>query len=123
MDVERVCYGCFREKPDDAPACPHCGFSGEAEQPFLALPMGTVLRGRYLVGRVLGVGGFGITYLGYDLVLEIRVAVKEYMPSGLATRHAAAEIVGADGVVLAEPLRAAGDGGVPLPCGSAGRRR
>ena len=88
MDVERVCYGCFREKPDDAPACPHCGFSGEAEQPFLALPMGTVLRGRYLVGRVLGVGGFGITYLGYDLVLEIRVAVKEYMPSGLATRHA-----------------------------------
>ena len=88
MDVERVCYGCFREKPDDAPVCPHCGFSGEAEQPFLALPMGTVLRGRYLVGRVLGVGGFGITYLGYDLVLEIRVAVKEYMPSGLATRHA-----------------------------------
>ena len=88
MDVERVCYGCFREKPDDAPVCPHCGFGREEEQPFLALPMGTVLRGRYLVGRVLGVGGFGITYLGYDLVLEIRVAVKEYMPSGLATRHA-----------------------------------
>lgn len=88
MDLERVCYGCFREKPDDAPVCPYCGFSGEEEQPFLALPMGTVLRGRYVMGKVLGVGGFGITYLGYDLVLEITVAVKEYMPSGLATRHA-----------------------------------
>ena len=88
VDLEKVCYSCFREKPDDSPFCPYCGFSAEKEQPFLALPMGTVLRGRYLVGRVLGMGGFGITYLGYDLVLEIKVAVKEYMPSGLATRHA-----------------------------------
>ena len=88
MDLERVCYGCFREKPDGSPVCPYCGFNAEEEQPFLALPMGTLLRGRYLLGRVLGVGGFGITYLGYDLVLEIKVAVKEYLPSGLATRHA-----------------------------------
>lgn len=88
MDLERVCYGCFQEKPEGSPICPYCGFNAEEEQPFLALPLGTVLRGRYLVGRVLGVGGFGITYLGYDLVLEIKVAVKEYMPSGLAMRHA-----------------------------------
>ena len=87
MDAEKVCYGCFREKPNDSPVCLYCGFSANEEQPFLALPMGTVLRGRYLTGRVLGMGGFGITYLGYDLVLEIKVAVKEYMPSGLATRH------------------------------------
>lgn len=87
MDLEKVCYGCFRGKSGDTPVCPYCGFSVDEEQPFLALPMGTVLRGRYLMGRVLGVGGFGITYLGYDLVLEIKVAVKEYMPSGLAIRH------------------------------------
>ena len=88
MDMERICYGCFQEKPNDSPVCLHCGFSMEEEQPFLALPLGSVLRGRYLTGRVLGIGGFGITYLGYDLVLEIKVAVKEYMPSGLVTRHA-----------------------------------
>ena len=87
MNLEHICYGCFQEKPDDSPVCPHCGFNVEEEQPFLALPMGALLNGRYMTGKVLGVGGFGITYLGYDLTLEIKVAVKEYMPSGLATRH------------------------------------
>ena len=87
MNLEHICYGCFQEKPDDSPVCPHCGFHAEEEQPFLALPMGALLNGRYMTGKVLGVGGFGITYLGYDLTLEIKVAVKEYMPSGLATRH------------------------------------
>ena len=86
MDLEKVCYGCFRGKSGDTPVCPYCGFSVDEEQPFLALPMGTVLRGRYLMGRVLGVGGFGITYVGYDLTLEMKVAVKEYFPSGSAMR-------------------------------------
>ena len=87
MNFEQICYGCFQEKPEGSPVCPHCGFDQQAEQPFLALPLGTLLNGRYVTGKVLGVGGFGITYLGYDLTLEIKVAIKEYMPSGLATRH------------------------------------
>ena len=36
--------------------------------------------------RVLGSGGFGITYLGYDHHLDKAVAVKEYLPSDLAVR-------------------------------------
>lgn len=50
------------------------------------MPAGTILRGKYLIGRVLGSGGFGITYLGMDLNKETPVAVKEYMPRGLSTR-------------------------------------
>ncbi len=86
MNPERVCYGCFEEK-EPGITCPHCSFNENDEQPYLALPLGTILNGRYLVGKVLGIGGFGITYLGYDLTLDIKVAIKEYMPSALATRH------------------------------------
>lgn len=86
MNPERVCYGCFAEK-EPGKFCTKCGFNENNEQPYLALPLGTILNGRYLVGKVLGIGGFGITYLGYDLTLEIKVAIKEYMPSALATRH------------------------------------
>lgn len=86
MNPDLICYGCFEEK-GAASICPHCGFNPNEEQPYLALPLGTILNGRYMVGKVLGIGGFGITYLGYDLTLEIKVAIKEYMPSSLATRH------------------------------------
>ena len=51
----------------------------------MALRAGTVLNHRYIVGRVLGQGGFGITYLAWDTKLEARVAVKEFMSGDLAT--------------------------------------
>lgn len=85
IDPQHVCYGCFSEK-EPGTVCPHCGFTESAERAYLAVPLGTILDGRYLIGKVLGVGGFGITYLGYDLTLDYKVAVKEYMPSGFATR-------------------------------------
>lgn len=86
MNPERICFGCFQEK-ELGGYCPHCGFGENEEQPYLALPLGTLLNGRYMLGKVLGVGGFGITYLGYDLTLDIKVAIKEYMPSSIATRN------------------------------------
>ena len=71
--------------------CPHCGFdiARYASQSH-HLPPETILHGRYLVGRVLGEGGFGITYAGYDMVLKIKVAIKEYYPSGIVWRDQAA---------------------------------
>ena len=88
MDVNKLCYGCFREREGAGP-CPHCGFDiANPKHPYIALPIGTILNGRYLTGRVLGVGGFGITYLAFDMTLEICVAVKEYLPSGIAIRDA-----------------------------------
>jgi serine/threonine protein kinase/tetratricopeptide (TPR) repeat protein len=50
------------------------------------LPHGTELNNRYVIESLLGHGGFGITYAAYDKVLNVRVAVKEYLPRQLATR-------------------------------------
>lgn len=52
----------------------------------------------YEIGQVLGVGGFGITYKGYDHTLSCDVAIKEYLPSGVALRAG-------DGVTVAPKSR------------------
>lgn len=51
------------------------------------LPLGTVLKNQYLVGRALGEGGFGITYIGCDVSLDMKVAIKEYYPVGISMRQ------------------------------------
>lgn len=67
--------------------CPSCGLTAGSYTPNQNhLPPGTVLNDRYLVGRVLGEGGFGITYIGCDLRLELKVAIKEYFPTDKVQR-------------------------------------
>lgn len=51
------------------------------------LPIGYHLNQKYEIRKVLGEGGFGITYLARDIVLDLDVAVKEYYPSGLVMRE------------------------------------
>lgn len=86
--TQTLCYNCFQQIADPTRPCPHCGFDlEENRQKFpVALRAGTVLNNRYIVGRVLGQGGFGITYVAFDSQLQAKVAVKEYMPSDMATR-------------------------------------
>lgn len=51
-----------------------------------SLPAGYALQ-EYRIERLLGVGGFGLTYLAIDTNLNLRVAVKEYLPTDLALRN------------------------------------
>lgn len=70
--------------------CPRCGAPRGRYAPLLHhLTPGTVLAGRYQVGRSLGEGGFGITYIGRDNLEDRLVAIKEYFPKGAATREGA----------------------------------
>ena len=73
----------------------------EPQQHRLALPQGTRIRD-FEFHRVLGHGGFGMTYLGWNLALDIPVAIKEYLPGDLATREQ-------DGSVVPQSSQAASD--------------
>lgn len=88
IDIDRICLGCMREKPTAEGKCPYCGFDAEEyEHETRWLPLVHILNGRYMLGKVLGEGGFGITYIGIDLNLQSRVAIKEYFPLGLVSRE------------------------------------
>ena len=83
-----LCYHCMHELGQGAvcPACGHNNSETAARQPQYALPCGTMLLDRYIIGRVLGQGGFGITYIARDTRLDVVVAVKEFYPDGYANR-------------------------------------
>lgn len=86
MTFQKHCPGCFNDKGGVA-VCSSCKYDESVPRSPLFLPHGMILAGQYRVGRVLGrPGGFGITYLGWDIHLQQRVAIKEYLPRQVAGR-------------------------------------
>lgn len=86
INKHHLCIGCMHELQDKE-ICPYCGLEQRSYTPIpRCLIMGTRLAERYVLGRVLGEGSFGITYIGWDTLLEIPVAIKEYYPSDLVSR-------------------------------------
>ena len=86
MNIESFCMGCMAEK-GGARVCPQCGYQEEEQRGPLVLPYRTILNDKFLIGKVLGKpGGFGITYLAWDLILQTTAAVKEYLPRECAAR-------------------------------------
>ena len=82
------CAGCMKEINDDKLVC-SCGYANEtAENPAHCLQIGAILAGEYAIGRVIGEGGFGITYVGWDMDLDKKVAIKEFYMDGFTSRNA-----------------------------------
>ena len=79
------CPGCMNIKSGGA-VCEHCGYDERKQNMSHQLQTGTVLLGKYLIGRVLGQGSFGITYLGWNRYLNMKVAIKECFPCHFASR-------------------------------------
>ena len=87
MKIENLCINCMKERQEPDGVCEHCGFDeGKYDLPQHHMKPFTILAGKYLIGKAIGEGGFGITYIGMDLELEVRVAIKEYYPQGVAAR-------------------------------------
>ncbi len=83
----KLCKGCMEHYDNDLHTCPYCGYVEDTppESPIHLFP-GVLLNERYIVGKVIGYGGFGVTYIAYDCVLQFKTAIKEYLPSEFATR-------------------------------------
>ncbi|MCP4353237.1 MAG: protein kinase [Desulfobacterales bacterium] len=73
------------EPIENETTCEHCGYN-EEEEYTIQLKPGTILADQYIVGTVLGHGGFGITYIGFDKNLHRKIAIKEYYPTAFAYR-------------------------------------
>ncbi len=81
------CPNCMNPYDGSGQACPYCGMDVEGYiAPKNCLPPFTILQSKYMIGRVLGQGGFGITYVGYDMNLATYVAIKEYYPESISSR-------------------------------------
>ena len=90
----RRCMNCMKEftvpegYENQYLSCPYCGFEeGTPPRESYHLYPGTLLQNRYLIGVVIGCGGFGITYKAWDIEFGIIVAIKEYFPAGMVSRE------------------------------------
>lgn len=85
--MSKRCLGCMETYSEEFSVCPHCGYAeGTGAEEAVHIVPGVVLHNRYVIGRVVGYGGFGVTYLAWDNRLEQKVAIKEYLPGEFSTR-------------------------------------
>lgn len=80
-----LCMNCMSEKPAGE-ECPQCGHPADEPQMPAGLPLGTMLQNRYMTGLAQKVNGEGITYIGYDSVLNIKTLVREFFPQTMSER-------------------------------------
>ena len=86
MELNHLCMGCMEDRGNNQ-ICPVCGWvEGTPPESPVHMPARTLLNEKYLLGRVLGQGGFGITYLAWDIYLDRKLAIKEYFPRELVFR-------------------------------------
>lgn len=92
--ANELCMNCFNIK-GPYEVCPFCGYvEGTPPQKPHHLMPGTILRNQFIIGTVIGFGGFGITYKCFDTTLGVTVAVKEFYPAGLVNRSPGQSQVG-----------------------------
>ncbi len=88
MNYNNLCINCMGEKHEGEHKCHRCGFDDRTYNPLpYVLPPYTPLNGKYIIGRMLGAGGFGITYIAIDTALDRVVTIKEFFVRQSMYRH------------------------------------
>lgn len=88
MNYDNLCINCFKDT-QGYEICSHCGcVQTEKPKQLNHLYPRVILNERYIVGKALNNGGFGVIYKAYDTKLDIVVAIKELFPTqnSMATR-------------------------------------
>lgn len=82
-----ICPNCFDSNYQNG-VCSRCGYQARfaSHHSGRGLAAGMLLKNRYIIGKILGEGGFGITYKAYDMTRRRICAVKEYVPNGMSRR-------------------------------------
>lgn len=84
----KYCLNCFAIIEGQLSDCSHCQYPQPQSYDLRYLRPQFRLYRQYYIGRILGCGGFGVTYLAYDRNLGTKVAIKEYFPTSCASRAA-----------------------------------
>lgn len=83
----KLCMGCMNQIEEHITTCPYCGFNEKTNrQESYYLKPGTIVGGKYIVGKVMNYSGYTISYIGMDAESERKVVIREYLPSDFATR-------------------------------------
>lgn len=85
LNTNHLCMECMKNK-GEAEICPYCNYRDDGLQTTPYLATKTWLMDRYLVGKVMTFDAEGVTYIGWDNILQSPVLVREFLPDGLCLR-------------------------------------
>ena len=90
---KNYCMGCMKEIDEDITVCPHCSYNALSSQtaPFLA--KGSIVSGKYLVGKVESFSTDSVTYIGLDTETGTTVSIIEFYPEKIVSRSLGVEEV------------------------------
>ncbi len=83
---KNYCMGCMKEIAQDETICPHCSYNALSSQTAPFLGKGSIISGKYLVGKVESFSVDSITYIGLDLETETTVSIIEFYPEKIVSR-------------------------------------
>ncbi len=85
MEKEKLCLRCMRKIGNNT-VCPYCKEDIKVERAAEALPVKTLVGGRYLIGKAISSNSEGFTYNAFDMTKKTPVTLRELFPAGMLTR-------------------------------------